>query len=131
MKTSVPRLAIIAAAGLAIAGCAHDYRRHGYVGASIGYAGPYYGWYDNYYYPGVGVYVYERSGARHRWNGTQRHYWQSRRAHAGGTENWSAYGAQRPSQYQYESDRRATLSPLVSPLAPAGDGGSLRRSRSG
>jgi hypothetical protein len=51
MKMSVPRLAIIAAAGLAIAGCAHDYGRHGYVGASIGYAGPYYGWYDNYYYP--------------------------------------------------------------------------------
>jgi hypothetical protein len=95
------RPVIIATATLAVTACAHDYYgRHGYVGASIGYAspyyGPYYGWYDNYYYPGVGVFVYERSGARHRWNGTQRRYWQARRPRARVTENWSGYGQARP-----------------------------------
>jgi len=98
------RSAIIAAAALAIAGCANDYYgRHGYVGASIGYGGPYYGWYDNYYYPGVGVYVYERSGTRHRWSGAQRRYWEARRPHTRVTENWSGYGRARPYQ---DNDRR-------------------------
>jgi hypothetical protein len=95
------RAAIIAGAALAVTGCAHDYYgRHGYVGASVGYAspyyGPYYGWYDNYYYPGIGAYVYERSGTRHRWNGAQRRYWEARRPRTRVPENWSGYGRARP-----------------------------------
>lgn len=98
MKSSVLRIAIVATAAVALAGCATDsYGRHGYVGASIGYGGPYYGWYDNYYYPGVGAYVYERSGARRRWNGAERRYWEARRPRTRVTENWGAYGGARPS----------------------------------
>jgi len=50
MKMSFLRPAIIAAAAVAVTGCAENYYgRHAYVGADIAYAGPYYGWYDNYY----------------------------------------------------------------------------------
>jgi hypothetical protein len=107
MKMPFLRSAIIATAAFAIASCANDYYgRHGYAGASIGYASPYYGWYDDYYYPGVGAYVYERSGVRHRWNDSQRRYWQSRRPHTRAAENWSGYGRERPSQYQGHRRRR-------------------------
>ena len=107
MKSFVLHSAIIASAALAVSGCASDrYGRHGYVGASIGYASPYYGWYDNYYYPGTGFYVYERSGARHRWSGGQRHYWQARRPRSGVAENWSGYGHDRPAQRQDRHRRR-------------------------
>jgi hypothetical protein len=101
MKMSFLRPAIIAAAAVAVTGCAENYYgRHAYVGADIAYAGPYYGWYDNYYYPGVGVYLYDRSGVRHRWSGGERHYWQTRRPRTHVTENWSGYGRDRPSQYR-------------------------------
>lgn len=52
-----------------------------YDGYSDGYGGgwgPSYGWYDNYYYPGSGYYVFDRGGRRHTWNNRQRDYWRSR-----------------------------------------------------
>ena len=58
----------------------------GYGMASAGYYGDsyyddgYYGWYDNFYYPGTGYYVYDRQRRAHRWNDRQRQYWQARRA---------------------------------------------------
>ena len=47
---------------------------------AIGYGGydPF-GWYGDYYYPGSGIYVYDRYRTRHEWNDTQRRYWQDRR----------------------------------------------------
>ena len=61
---------------------------------SYGYASDYYGapayspgsryygglggWYDDFYYPGTGVYVFDRSGRRTRWNDGQRRHWQQR-----------------------------------------------------
>jgi len=108
--------AAIAAAGLSIGlgGCMGDY---GYGG--VGYASDYYdgygggygygpslayggygggyggygGWYDNYYYPGAGVYVFDRSGRRSRWNDGQRRYWEG---HRGG---WNGQHGPRPGQY--------------------------------
>jgi hypothetical protein len=77
MKSSIVRLALIGGAALAVTGCVTDgYGGYGYSGLSYGYASPGYGygWYDDYYYPGTGYYVYERSGARHRWNDSQRRY---------------------------------------------------------
>ena len=64
--------AMVAAASAALAGCS---TYGGYGGLSLGYGG---GYYDDYYYPGTGYYVYDRRGTRHRWNDSQRRYWQSR-----------------------------------------------------
>ncbi|MEM7730991.1 MAG: hypothetical protein AAF311_17340, partial [Pseudomonadota bacterium] len=40
----------------------------------------YYGWYDNFYYPGHGIHVFDRRGLRHRWQPRHRRYWDGRRA---------------------------------------------------
>jgi hypothetical protein len=91
--TSIKRVAPIAAliSALALGGCAYD----GYGGVNVGYgpgyyddySGPYgyapYGWYDGYYYPGSGYWLYDRGGTRHRWSDHQRRYWEQRRDHAG------------------------------------------------
>ena len=78
------RLAIAFAGLLALAGCYGDGYYGGYGGAAYGggypssgvydgYAGgfgyPSYGWNGGYYYPGAGIYLYDRGGRRHRWNG--------------------------------------------------------------
>lgn len=56
---------------------------YGYAGYGGGYGAgfgsPYYGWYNDFYYPGTGVYVYDRNQRRHRWNDGQRRYWEGRR----------------------------------------------------
>lgn len=88
------------AGALALGGCAYD-DGYGYGGVSVGtgyygnggyygdgYYGPtgyyqpgfYNGWYDGFYYPGSGYYVYDRGGRRQRWNDGQRRYWEGRRA---------------------------------------------------
>lgn len=107
--------AALAAAGLSIGlgGCMGDY---GYGG--VGYASDYYdgygggygygpslayggygggyggygGWYNDFYYPGAGIYVFDRSGRRSRWNDGQRRYWEGRRG------NWQ--GQRGPGQGQ-------------------------------
>lgn len=43
------------------------------------YGGPGYGWYDNYYYPGNGGYIYDRGGRRHVMRAQDRAYWLHRR----------------------------------------------------
>jgi hypothetical protein len=120
----IPYISILAAGALALGGCAYgDYGYgggyygggYGYgssigIGYSSGYYDPYYGgygygygydpfgWYGDYYYPGVGIYVYDSHRNRHVWNDSQRSYWNSRRAqyqsHTGRTwnnTNWSGY----------------------------------------
>lgn len=100
---------LLAAAGLvgalALGGCYDD--GYGYGGVSVGsgyYGGGYYdpywnnggyypggyGWYDGFYYPGNGYYVYDRGGRRHRWSDTQRRYWEARRGDGRwrGDRNW-------------------------------------------
>lgn len=78
---------MILAAGLALSSCDGGY---GYNRVSVGYgsnwdpyyggfsADPYWGWYGDYYYPGTGVYVFDRSNRRYRWNVNQRRYWSGR-----------------------------------------------------
>ena len=103
-------LTLAALTTLTLAACAYD-DGYGYSGLSVGlgsgyggyyddypaYGGylPYYGWWGDRYYPGVGVYTYDRSGHRYRWNDSQRRYWQDRRRHWRGDrdmrENWSGY----------------------------------------
>lgn len=76
----------------ALGGCADD--GYGYggsrvaVGYNAGWGSPYWGWYDDYYYPGTGVYVYDRYRHRHAWNDGQRAYWEQRRGSWRGDQRW-------------------------------------------
>ena len=72
----------------------------GYPGYGYGYS-PYWGWANNYYYPGTGYYVYDIYRRPHRWTDAQRRYWTDRRQRAlsSGTtsqpvtirENWNDF----------------------------------------
>lgn len=122
MFMPVPRIRILAIAALipaTLAACAYDDRGYGYgrVDAGYGYGNayrysPYYGWYDRYYYPGRGYYVYDRYGDRHRWNERQRRYWEDRRRewrqHNRGDyrENWSGYRRDDRRDRRSDEDRR-------------------------
>jgi hypothetical protein len=103
-----PALALVAAAGLA-ACSSSDYGRHGYgysrVAVGVGYSAPYYGWYDGFYYPGTGYYVYDRHGARHRWRDRDRRHWEGRR-HDQRRDNWSGYHYRRDDRRWDRDDRR-------------------------
>jgi hypothetical protein len=90
--------------GVALGGCAYDtygggggYGYGPYSGLSVGvgygggygYGSPYYsdyygspfGWYDDFYYPGTGIYVYDSYRRPRMWNDRERRYWQ----HGGGS----------------------------------------------
>lgn len=103
----------------------YGYGGYGYPGYNLAYA-PYWGWYDDCYYPGTGYYVYDRHHRRHHWTDAQRRYWQSRRdrAVASGTtsqpvvirENWDGFrrdrttardnGVERRQERQVRSERQ-------------------------
>ena len=113
MKSTILRPALFAAitlgAAFGLAGCStyHDGYGYGYGRVGMGYGGysrPYYGWYDNYYYPGSGYYIYDRYGSRHRWNDQHRSYWESRRPSGHHRDNWSGY------QQQHRNDGHAAAS---------------------
>ncbi|WP_333571181.1 hypothetical protein [Sphingomonas sp.] len=53
-----------------------------------GFGDPYWGWHDDYYYPGTGAYVYDRYRHRHAWNDGQRAYWEQRRGSWRGSPRW-------------------------------------------
>jgi len=54
---------------------------YGYGFANIGYGG---GWYDQYYYPGYGIYIFDRGGKRHAMRDNHRRHWARQRAEYGG-----------------------------------------------
>jgi hypothetical protein len=54
---------------------------YGYGFANIGFGG---GWYDQYYYPGYGVYIFDRGGRRHAMKDNHRRHWARQRAEYGG-----------------------------------------------
>ena len=94
-------LAATAIAGAAALGGCTD-RGYGYTGVSVGYSAgygdPYWGWYDDYYYPGTGYYVYDQYRRPYRWTSTQQRYWTDRqRAYSNRTRsrattsNWSDF----------------------------------------
>ena len=81
-----------------------------YPYGGYGYGYPYggydpFGWYGDFYYPGTGIYVYDRDRRRHEWNDQQRRYWEQRRQqwhdHSGTTvgtattENWTRWDRSR------------------------------------
>jgi hypothetical protein len=55
---------------------------------------PYCGWYDGYFYPGSGNYVYGRNRQRHVWTGGQQNYWttQARSPNGGQTVGLGSSG---------------------------------------
>jgi hypothetical protein len=114
----IPMISLVVAGTVALGGCAYGYGDYGYgYGGYGGYSdygygpygygspyyglGSYYGWYDDYYYPGVGVYVYDVNHRRHTWSDRQRSYWTQRhdnvvRSSSVSTrpamrENWSGF----------------------------------------
>jgi hypothetical protein len=72
----------------------------GYPGYGYGYQ-PYWGWNDNFYYPGTGLYVYDSYRRPHRWTDAQQRYWTALRDRAVATsttsrpvvvrENWNDF----------------------------------------
>ena len=93
---------VLAATGLAgtaaLTGCTEGgYSRTSVaVGYNTSYGDPYWGWYGDYYYPGTGIYVYDSSRRRHRWNDDQRGYWEGRRSNWRGDRrrwrsNWGGF----------------------------------------
>ena len=111
------RLALAAtgiAAALALNSCTDGY---GYTGVSLGYSSPgyyyddawgdpYWGWYGDYYYPGVGIYVYDRGGGRHRWNDRSRRYWEGRRHYWRGGDRRADWRDFRRDRREFREDRR-------------------------
>lgn len=100
MKHPIRAALIAASAVIGFTGCMGD--DYGYGGVSMGYGSgysyPYYGWYDDFYYPGTGYYVYDRGGRRHTWNDGQRRYWEGRRGTRTNRElreNWRDYRGDR------------------------------------
>ena len=73
-------------------GYGNGYGGNGYYGAGYGGVGAgYFGWYGDYYYPGNGVYVYDRYRRPYRWNDGQRRYWEGRRGNYRGDRNWNGF----------------------------------------
>ncbi|SFP93981.1 hypothetical protein [Sphingomonas rubra] len=72
-------------------------------GLSYGGVGSYYGWYNNFYYPGTGAYVYDRYRRPHRWNAGQRRYWEGRR---GGIRNDQVRDNWADFRRDYRNERR-------------------------
>jgi uncharacterized membrane protein len=96
MKHPIGAALLAATAALTLSGCMGD--DYGYgggvsLGYSSGYYGgdPYWGWYDDYYYPGAGYYIYDRGGRRYSWNDSQRRYWEGRRGSRSSRENWTGF----------------------------------------
>ena len=102
--------AILVAAGVGLGGCA-TYSPFGYgSGVSVSYGDRYYdpyyssrygsrygygyapyGWYDGYYYPGTGYYVYDQYRNPYYWNDYQRRYWTVRQKDPSVREVWTDF----------------------------------------
>jgi hypothetical protein len=114
-KFGVAALALVS--GISLGGCAYDtYGPGGYgygpysslsvgvgYGGGYGYGDPYYGgyspfgWYDDFYYPGTGVYVYDSYRRPRMWNDHERAYWEQRRGswhdRDGDRDSWRNHNA--------------------------------------
>jgi hypothetical protein len=97
MKTMRVSFVLLTAAALSLGACAAD----GYTGVNVGFgydypfydpaacwnsgwydygwSGPYCGWYDGLFYPGTGIYVYDREHHAHLWSDADKTYWNQRR----------------------------------------------------
>ena len=88
----------LTAAGLSLSACATDGAVAGPGAIASGYDAPYYdpaacwgygwagtinmpycGWYDGFFYPGSGIYVYDRNRRPHVWSDGQHEHWSGQR----------------------------------------------------
>lgn len=80
----------------------------GYGFANIGYGG---GWYEQYYYPGYGVYIFDRAGHRHAMRHHHRRHWARQRAqfrgHHAGNRRWNSEHRSERRGHRY--DRRGEV----------------------
>ncbi len=111
-----PLLAV--AASLSLSGCyyygdlagydssydsSYDPYYSGYGSATFAYS--YFGWYQDFYYPGIGVHVFDRYGNRHRWSDRHRRYWEGLGyRHRDRRENWDGFS--RGNDGLYRDQRR-------------------------
>ncbi len=66
--------------GYGYGGGYYDVYNDPYFSGRYGYT-PNYGWYNNYFYPGNGYYVYDRRGGRYTYNDDQRRFWDRNRGY--------------------------------------------------
>jgi len=90
---------------------------YGYSRAGYGYT-PYWGWYDGFYYPGTGYYVYDRYRRPRHWTEAERRYWNEKRTRtlAEGfrrvaTDNWEDFS--QPTSSSTRRVRTSADSPVV------------------
>jgi hypothetical protein len=72
-----------------LGGCADTGSSRVAMGYNAAWGDPYWGWYGDYYYPGTGVYVYDRDRHRSAWTAEQRGYWEARRTNWHGDRHWN------------------------------------------
>jgi hypothetical protein len=96
MRTTIASLLTVA--GLALAPCVTDEAVAQPIVPAAGYDAPYYdpaacwdygwagafdmpycGWYDGYFYPGSGIYVYDHNRQPHIWSDGQHQHWSAQR----------------------------------------------------
>ena len=90
----------------------------GYGGfGRYGYGSPF-GWYDGFYYPGTGYYVYDRYRRPHRWSDRERQYWVRLRPRTTSTTttttaavspNWTGFTRNRQTVTQPARDRSSRV----------------------
>jgi hypothetical protein len=61
--------------------------------SDFGYGGPYCGWYDGFFYPGSGIYVYGRDRQPHIWSDGQMSHWSQQREQWHNSSTMGARGA--------------------------------------
>jgi hypothetical protein len=139
----IPFISLIAGSALALGGCAYggiglgmgygggygdygysygspygyDYGPYGGYGAYPGYYGGFgypYGWYDNSYYPGTGIYVYDSYRRPRVWSSHERAYWTTKQRVTATSAtsattvqpNWSGFSHRDRQQQQLQTDQQ-------------------------
>ncbi|GAB5486242.1 MAG: hypothetical protein Pars93KO_26760 [Parasphingorhabdus sp.] len=80
---------------------------NGYGYANIGFGG---GWYDSFYYPGYGIYIFDRRGSRYAMKRHHKRHWARKRAEYGwrkGGRRGERWRNLTPEQRAERRDRRA------------------------
>jgi len=68
---------------------------------------PYWGWYNGFYYPGTGFYIYDRWRRPIRWNDNHRSYWSGRHGYWRGRGDWRGDRREfRDNWWDFRRDRR-------------------------
>ena len=91
--------AVLSGCGAMLGGCAESGGSRVATAYSIAGGDPYWGWYGDSYYPGTGVYVYDRHRHRTTWSARERGYWEARRSRWQGSghrsSNWRDFDRRR------------------------------------